>query len=139
MRTLRRSAQCAIVVSSLAAGLAACGAAPASAPAASPPPASANAETKPSAAAQPSPAAATAAPAGGGTSPAKAEPKDPLDTPVVVSDSIRAIVAAKDRSDEDRKLDAGRHPAELLAFLGAAPGQRIVEIGSYQGYTAELL
>ena len=73
--------------------------------------------------------------------PAAAKPveKDPLDTPVVVSDAIRAIVDAKDRSEEDRKLDAGRHPAELLAFLGVAPGQRIVEIGSYQGYTAELL
>ena len=58
---------------------------------------------------------------------------------MVVSESIRAIVNAKDRTDEDRKLDAGRHPAELLAFLGAAPGQRIVEIGSYQGYMAELL
>jgi predicted methyltransferase len=65
--------------------------------------------------------------------------KDPLDAPVVVSDAIRAVVGAKDRTDEDRKLDAGRHPAELLAFLGAAPGQRIVEIGSYQGYMAELL
>ena len=58
---------------------------------------------------------------------------------MVVSDAIRAIVNAKDRTDEDRKLDAGRHPAELLAFLGVAPGQRIVEVGSYQGYTAELL
>jgi len=82
--------------------------------------------------------AATTA-SGGAASPAKAEPKDPLDKPVVVSDAIRAIVSAKDRSDEDRKLDAGRHPAELLSFLGVAPGQRIVEIGSYQGYTAELL
>jgi predicted methyltransferase len=82
--------------------------------------------------------AATAAPSGNSASP-KAATKDPLDTPVVVSDAIRAIIAAKDRSDEDKKLDAGRHAAELLAFLGAAPGQRIVEIGSYQGYTAELL
>ena len=85
------------------------------------------------------PSAATASPASTSASPAKAAPKDPLDTPVVVSETIRAIVAAKDRSDEDKKLDLGRHPAELLAFLGAAPGQRMVEVGSYQGYTAELL
>lgn len=83
------------------------------------------------------PAAAT--PSSNAPIPAKGAAKDPLDTPVVASDAIRAIVSAKDRTDEDRKLDGGRHPAELLAFLGVAPGQRIVEIGSYQGYMAELI
>jgi len=66
-------------------------------------------------------------------------PKDPPETSVTVANATRAIVEAKDRSESDRKLDAGRHAAELLAFLGAAPGQRIGEIGSYQGYMAELL
>jgi predicted methyltransferase len=89
--------------------------------------------------AAPSPPSAATSPASGASAPAKSAAKDPLDTPVVVSDSIRAVVNAKDRIDEDRKLDAGRHPAELLSFLGVAPGQRIVEIGSYQGYMAELL
>jgi predicted methyltransferase len=33
-----------------------------------------------------------------------------------------AVVTAADRSPEDRALDAGRKPAELLAFLGIRPG-----------------
>jgi predicted methyltransferase len=122
-------------LSGLVFGLAACGGAPAAPVAA--PPSTPVAEAPPSAPAPTAAAATTSAPSGGAV--AKSAAKDPLDTPVVVSDAIRAVVGAKDRTDEDRKLDAGRHPAELLAFLGAAPGQRIVEIGSYQGYTAELL
>jgi predicted methyltransferase len=132
MRTISGSALRALLVSSLAYGVVACGGSPApvAAPTPSPPP-EAVAETPV--------APPTQVPASGNATPAKATAKDPLDTPMVVSDAIRAIVNAKDRSDEDRKLDAGRRPAELLSFLGIAPGQRIVEIGSYQGYTAELL
>jgi predicted methyltransferase len=132
MRILSESARRALLVSSIGFGLVACGGAPAKEAAATPsPPPAAVAETRAALVAQePAPSSAT---------PAKAVAKDPLDTPVVVSDAIRAIVNAKDRSDEDRKLDAGRRPAELLSFLGVAPGQRILEVGSYQGYTAELL
>jgi predicted methyltransferase len=48
-------------------------------------------------------------------------------------------VSAPDRSAEDRELDAGRHPEQLLAFFGIAPGMRVAEIGAGRGYTAELL
>jgi predicted methyltransferase len=50
-----------------------------------------------------------------------------------------AVVAAADRSPEDRALDAGRKPAELLAFLGIQPGWRIADLGAAGGYTTELL
>ncbi len=50
-----------------------------------------------------------------------------------------AVVAAPDRSPEDRALDAGRKPAELLAFLGIQPGWRIADLGAAGGYTTELL
>jgi predicted methyltransferase len=49
------------------------------------------------------------------------------------------IVSAPDRDPEDRKLDAGRHPAELLGFFGIRSGMRVAELGSGGGYTAELL
>lgn len=52
---------------------------------------------------------------------------------------LRAIVSAADRSDEDRALDVGRHPAELLGFAGIHDGMRVGEIGAWKGYTAELL
>jgi len=51
----------------------------------------------------------------------------------------KAIVAAPDRSEADRALDAGRHPAEMLAFFGIRPGMRVAEIGAGGGYTTELL
>lgn len=51
----------------------------------------------------------------------------------------RATVAASDRSDADRALDEGRHPAEMLEFFGIEPGMKVAELGAGGGYTAELL
>jgi predicted methyltransferase len=56
-----------------------------------------------------------------------------------VTPAVRAAVDAPDRSDKDRALDAQRHPAEVLTFLGIAPGQRVAELGVGGGWTAELL
>lgn len=58
---------------------------------------------------------------------------------VEVPAAIAAIVAAPDRSEADRALDAGRKPAEMLAFFGIQPGMRVAELGAGGGYTAELL
>jgi predicted methyltransferase len=54
-------------------------------------------------------------------------------------DMARGVVEAPDRTPEDRALDAGRRPAELLAFIGVRPGMRVAEIGAGYGYTTELL
>jgi len=48
-------------------------------------------------------------------------------------------VASPDRSAKDRSLDAGRHPAEMLAFLAVRPGMRVADLGAGPGYTTELL
>jgi predicted methyltransferase len=58
---------------------------------------------------------------------------------VTVSPAIRAILDAPDRAPDDRALDAGRHPGELLAFFGIEPGMRVAELGAGGGYTTELL
>jgi predicted methyltransferase len=50
-----------------------------------------------------------------------------------------AIVAAPDRTDADRALDAGRKPADMLEFFQIAPGQRVAELAAGGGYTSELL
>ena len=50
-----------------------------------------------------------------------------------------ALVAASDRTDDDRALDAGRHPAELLAFTGLGPGDAVADLMAGRGYTTELL
>ena len=57
----------------------------------------------------------------------------------MASPESRAIVEAPDRADDDRKLDGGRHPAELLTFLAISPGMRVAELVAGAGYTAELL
>src|ERR1700674_4116221 len=50
-----------------------------------------------------------------------------------------AIIAAPDRSDADRKLDTNRAPAQWLAFVGAKPGMKILDIEAVYGWKAELL
>ena len=83
----------------------------------------------------PAPVAATTpagAPAG---APAPAPPLTPALTPA----GAQALVDAADRSDDDRKIDHGRHPAETLTFFGIAPGMKVAELMAGGGYTAELL
>jgi predicted methyltransferase len=50
-----------------------------------------------------------------------------------------AIVAAPDRSDADRQTDKRREPAKLLAFTGARPGMKVLDIGAGGGYSTELM
>jgi predicted methyltransferase len=50
-----------------------------------------------------------------------------------------AIVAAPDRSDADRKRDINRAPAQWLAFVGAKPGMKILDVFAVYGWKAELL
>jgi predicted methyltransferase len=51
----------------------------------------------------------------------------------------QAIVAAADRTSEDREADARRRPLPLLEFIGLAQGQRVADLGAGSGYTTELL
>jgi predicted methyltransferase len=70
---------------------------------------------------------------------APAAPAEAAPSAASAPPSAESIVAAPDRSEQDRALDAGRKPAELLAFIGAKPGMRVAELGAGGGYTAELL
>jgi predicted methyltransferase len=47
---------------------------------------------------------------------------------------IAAAVADSSRPAADRERDAGRHPAELLAFAGVGPGQKIADYMPGAGY-----
>jgi predicted methyltransferase len=97
--------------------------------------ASAPVAASPSAAQSPSPApSASSAPA-----PAPAAAAGATDGDVALSPDILAVVAASDRGERDRALDAGRHPAALLAFCGVQPGAKVAEIAAGGGYTTELL
>jgi predicted methyltransferase len=50
-----------------------------------------------------------------------------------------AIVAAPDRSEADRQTDKRRDPTELLAFTGARPGMKVLDMGAGAGYSTELM
>jgi predicted methyltransferase len=69
------------------------------------------------------------------------EPPKPDQAPdaIEVPPRLRELVASPDRLPEDLALDAGRHPAELLAFFGVSEGMKVAELGAGGGYTAELL
>jgi predicted methyltransferase len=56
-----------------------------------------------------------------------------------VPEPIRSAIAASDRSEKDRALDAGRKPGEVLAFFNIAPGQKVGELFAATGYTTELI
>ena len=75
------------------------------------------------------PPAPTAAP---GASAAASSPEASGPTP-------ETIVAAPDRTEADRQLDAGRKPVELLRFLKLRPGMKVAELVAGGGYTTELL
>lgn len=79
---------------------------------------------------EPETASAPAPEPAAGPAPAAAFPVPP---------EIDKVVSATDRTDDDRKLDGGRHPGELLAFLALAPGAKVEELGAGTGYTTELL
>ena len=58
---------------------------------------------------------------------------------MAVSANVKAVVEAADRSPQDRELDAGRRPGELLSFVGISSGMKVAELAAGGGYTAELL
>lgn len=84
---------------------------------------------------------ATVAPTASATASATAtapKPKGPAREAYATTKEGDAAVAATDRSGDDRALDDGRHPSEMLAFFGVAPGMKVAEIGAGGGYTSEL-
>ena len=50
----------------------------------------------------------------------------------------QTVVAAPDRTEEDRKEDERRHPAELTDFSGVKPGMTVLDMMAGGGYTTEV-
>jgi predicted methyltransferase len=69
----------------------------------------------------------------------RSAPASPTAHEVVVLPAVQAAVDAPERTDDDRALDAGRHPAELFSFFGIQPGWRVVDVFAGGGYSTELL
>ncbi|WP_369027071.1 class I SAM-dependent methyltransferase [Qipengyuania sp. RANM35] len=60
-------------------------------------------------------------------------------TPAVDTAAIASAVAASDRPENARKMDEGRKPAEVLAFLGLEPGMVAADLFTATGYWAEIM
>src|SRR6478735_10121300 len=50
-----------------------------------------------------------------------------------------AIIAAPDRTEADLQTDKRRDPLKLLAFTGARPGMKVLDMGAGGGYSTELM
>jgi predicted methyltransferase len=53
--------------------------------------------------------------------------------------SYEDVVASPVRTDQDRRMDASRHPAEFLAFAQVRPGMQVLDVSAGAGYTSQLL
>jgi predicted methyltransferase len=59
--------------------------------------------------------------------------------PAQIPQNIKDAVTAPDRSEADKKLDAGRQPEQMLAFFGIQSGMKVADLFAAGGYTSELL
>jgi predicted methyltransferase len=51
----------------------------------------------------------------------------------------QAVIASPIRTDQDRRMDASRKPAEFLPFTGVQPGMVVLDLSAGAGYTSQLL
>src|SRR5271169_1811686 len=63
----------------------------------------------------------------------------PAIPPDQIPQNIRTAVDAPSRPAQDRALDAGRRPDQMLAFFGIKSGMKVGEIFAGGGYTTQLL
>src|SRR5437763_17003573 len=56
-----------------------------------------------------------------------------------ISPEIRKAIDAPDRPQDDKMLDAGRQPAQLMQFFGIKPGMKVADLSAGGGYTTEIL
>lgn len=50
-----------------------------------------------------------------------------------------SVIASPVRTDQDRKMDTARHPAQFLPFTQVKPGMQVLDVSAGAGYTSQLL
>jgi predicted methyltransferase len=66
-------------------------------------------------------------------------PESPMIPPDQIPRNIKAAVESPTRPAQDRALDGGRRPDQMLAFFGIKSGMKVGEIFAGGGYTTQLL
>ena len=51
----------------------------------------------------------------------------------------QAVIANPIRTDQDRRMDASRNPADFVPFTQAKPGMLVLDVSAGAGYTSQLL
>ncbi len=51
----------------------------------------------------------------------------------------QSVIDSPIRTDQDRRMDAARHPAEFLPFIQVKPGMQVLDVSAGGGYTSQLL
>jgi len=52
---------------------------------------------------------------------------------------LRTLLASENRAEADRARDAGRRPADVVAFLGIGEGMSVIDLIAASGYYTEVL
>ena len=63
----------------------------------------------------------------------------PSEDPGAIAQRNKSVIESPLRTDQDRRMDAARHPAELLSFAQVRPGIQVLDVSAGGGYTSELL
>jgi len=63
----------------------------------------------------------------------------PADDARVASARNQKVIESPIRTDQDRRMDAARHPVEFLPFTGVKPGMQVLDVSAGGGYTSQLL
>jgi predicted methyltransferase len=63
----------------------------------------------------------------------------PAEDPRAAAERYQSVIASAVRTDQDRRMDASRHPAEFLPFAQVKLGMQVLDVSAGAGYTSQLL
>ena len=63
----------------------------------------------------------------------------PAADPRIDAERNRTVIESSIRTDQDRRMDAARYPAEFLPFTNVKPGMQVLDVSAGAGYTSQLL
>jgi predicted methyltransferase len=61
------------------------------------------------------------------------------DNPRAAAERAQTVIASPIRTDQDRRMDASRRPAEFLPFTMVRPGMQVLDVAAGGGYTSQLM
>ena len=63
----------------------------------------------------------------------------PSQDPRIVAERNQKVIESPIRTDQDRRMDASRRPADLLALTQVKPGMQVLDVSAGGGYTSQVL